>query len=102
MEYVLQGYQCGSVYKPVYIEAQAAVALATYLRAGQTPPAGLVNGTTTDPANAGDHASRRSLLTPIWVNAANMKSTVIKDKFVTATELCNAVGAGVCTAAGIK
>ena len=47
MESILQGYQCGSVYKPIYLEAQAAVALATYLRAGQTPPAGLVNGTTT-------------------------------------------------------
>ena len=39
-KFVLQGWQCGSVYKPIYLEAQAAVALATYLRAGQTPPAG--------------------------------------------------------------
>ncbi len=46
MESILQGFQCGSVYKPIYLEAQAAVALATYLRAGQTPPTALVNGTT--------------------------------------------------------
>ncbi|HEY5487368.1 MAG TPA: substrate-binding domain-containing protein, partial [Candidatus Limnocylindrales bacterium] len=52
MENVLNGWQCGSVYKPYYLEAQAAVALATYLRAGQTPPSALVNGTTTDPKNA--------------------------------------------------
>jgi len=31
-----------------------------------------------------------------------MESTVIKDKFVSATDLCAAVGADVCTAAGIK
>ena len=45
---VLTGYQCGTVYKPIYLEAQAAVALAVYLRAGMTPPAALVNGTTAD------------------------------------------------------
>src|SRR2546425_9813816 len=38
MANVLQGFQCGSVYKPIYLEAQAAVALATVLRAGATPP----------------------------------------------------------------
>src|SRR5450759_3241035 len=42
MEFVLQNWQCGSVYKPIYLEAQAAVALANYLRAGQTPPAALL------------------------------------------------------------
>jgi D-xylose transport system substrate-binding protein len=101
MEYVLQGWQCGSVYKPIYLEAQAAVALATYLRAGQTPPAALVNGTTTDPTNAAA-TQPAVLLTPMWVNAANMEATVIKDKFVSVTDLCAAVGAAVCTTAGIK
>jgi len=100
MEYVLQGWQCGSVYKPIYLEAQAAVALATYLRAGQTPPAALVNGSTTDPTNAST-TEPAVLLTPMWVDAANMESTVITDKFVSATDLCAAVGADVCTAAGI-
>jgi hypothetical protein len=31
-----------------------------------------------------------------------MESTVIEDKWVSATDLCNAVGAAVCTAVGIK
>ena len=101
MEYILQGWQCGSVYKPVYIEAQAAVALATYLRAGQKPPSGLVNGTTTDPSNAAV-TEPAVLLTPYWVNEKNMEDTVIKDKFVPVADLCAAVGASVCTAAGIK
>jgi D-xylose transport system substrate-binding protein len=101
MEYVLQGFQCGSVYKPIYLEAQAAVALATYLRAGQTPPSGLLNGSTTDPTNAAT-TEPAVLLTPVWVNAANMEATVITDKAVAVTDLCSAVGAAVCTAAGIK
>jgi D-xylose transport system substrate-binding protein len=101
MEYVLQGWQCGSVYKPIYLEAQAAVALATFLRAGQTAPAALVNGTTTDPKNSAT-TEPAVLLTPMWVNAANMEATVITDKFIAASDLCAAVGADVCTAAGIK
>src|SRR5206468_635905 len=36
LQNILKGYQCGTVYKPVYAEAQAAAALALYLRAGPT------------------------------------------------------------------
>ena len=77
------------------------MALATYLRAGQAPPAALLNGSTTDPTNAAT-TEPAVLLTPVWVNAANMEATVITDKFVAVADLCNAVGAAVCTAAGIK
>jgi D-xylose transport system substrate-binding protein len=101
MEYVLQGWQCGSVYKPIYKEAQAAVAVATYLRAGQSPPTSLVNGTTTDPTNPAT-TQPAVLLTPTWVTPANMQATVIADKFISVTELCGAVGADVCSAAGIE
>ena len=101
MENILQGYQCGSVYPPIYLEAQDAVALATILRAGATPPSSLVNGTTTDPANA-SITEPASLLTAVWVNAANMASTVIKDNFVSASALCSAVGASICSANNIS
>ncbi|MGD0861413.1 MAG: substrate-binding domain-containing protein [Candidatus Limnocylindrales bacterium] len=101
MENILTGYQCGSVYKPIYLEAQAAVALATILRAGQTPPAAFVNSTTTDPKDA-TIVEPAVLLTPVWVNASNMETSVIKDGFVSASALCTAVGAAVCTAQGIK
>jgi len=100
MQNVLQGYQCGSVYKAVYLEAQDAVAIATILRAGQTPPTALVNSTT-KPASGSGSSEPASLLTPVWVDATNMASTVIKDKFVSASALCTAVGASVCSAAGI-
>jgi D-xylose transport system substrate-binding protein len=102
MENVLQGYQCGSVYKPIYTEAQDAVTLATILRAGQTPPSGLVNSTTSPPKGVTGSTQPASLLTPTWVNAANMEATVIKDKFIDVSALCSAVGASVCTAAGIS
>jgi D-xylose transport system substrate-binding protein len=102
MQNVLTGYQCGSVYKAVYLEAQDAAALATYLRAGQTPPASLVNSTTSPPTGVTGSQQPASLLTPVWVTDKNMASTVIKDKFVSATALCSAVGAAVCTAAGIS
>src|ERR1039457_3044302 len=101
MENVLQGYQCGSVYKAIYLEAQDAVTLATILRAHQTPPKALVNSTTTPPKGVTGKTQPTSLLTPVWVNASNMASTVIKDQFISASTLCTAVGTSVCSAAGI-
>ena len=101
MENVLQGFQCGSVYKAVYLEAQDAVALATILRAGATPPSALVNSMTSPAKGASGSTEPASLLTPKWVTASNMNDTVIKDQFVSASALCTAVGASVCSAAGI-
>jgi D-xylose transport system substrate-binding protein len=101
MENVLNGYQCGSVYKAIYKETEAATALATYLRAGKTPPAALVNSTTSPPQGKPGTQQPAVLLTPVWVNAANMNSTVISDQFISASTLCTAVGNSVCTAAGI-
>ena len=37
LQNILAGYQCGTAYKPIYLEAQAAAALAMYLRAGADP-----------------------------------------------------------------
>jgi D-xylose transport system substrate-binding protein len=102
MTNVLQNYQCGSVYKAVYLEAQDAVALATVLRAGKTPPSALLNGTTSPPSGVSGSQQPASLLVPIWVTTANMASTVIKDNFVDKTALCSAAGASACTAAGIS
>jgi D-xylose transport system substrate-binding protein len=102
MANVLQGYQCGSVYKAVYLEAQDAVAMATILRAGKTPPSDLLNGTTSPPTGTTGTQQPASLLVPVWVNVTNMNSTVIKDNFVDKTALCSAAGAAACTAAGIS
>src|SRR5439155_24040285 len=48
LQNILIGYQCGTAYKPIYLEAQAAAALAMYLRAGATPPSSLANSSTKD------------------------------------------------------
>ncbi len=102
MANILKGYQCGSVYKAVYLEAQDAVALATILRAGQTPPPALLNGTTSPPTGQAGSTQPASLLVPIWVTSANMNDTVIKDKFVDKGALCTDAGAAACSAAGIS
>jgi D-xylose transport system substrate-binding protein len=100
LQSVLAGYQCGTVYKPIYLEAQAAVALAMYLRAGKTAPSSLLNATSTDPTT---HNSVPSvLLTPEWVTPTNIASTVIKDNFVPKSQLCTGKYASACRAAGIS
>jgi D-xylose transport system substrate-binding protein len=87
LQAILAGYQCGTVYKAVGLEAQGAVALATYLRAGIKPPSGLVNGKTADTTEHGKEVPS-ALLAPEWVTASNMKSTIIKDGFVPAKQIC--------------
>jgi D-xylose transport system substrate-binding protein len=100
LQAVLSGYQCGTVYKPVFKEAQAAAALAVYLRAGKTPPASLLNGTTED---INEHKPVPSvLLQPEWVTPKNMNATVIKDNFVPAAQLCSGTYAADCKKAGIS
>jgi D-xylose transport system substrate-binding protein len=101
MAWVLEGYQCGSVYKPVYKEAQDAVAMADILLSGNAVPAALLNGTTVDPANA-SISEPASLLTATWVNAANMETTVVKDGFDPASAICAIAGQSLCTSAGIS
>ncbi len=100
LQNILAGYQCGTVYKPIDLEAQAAAALAMYLRAGAKPPSSLVNGSTTDLQTKAQVPS--VLLTPEWVTSANMASTVIKDNFVPAQQLCVGSFAAECTAHGIS
>jgi D-xylose transport system substrate-binding protein len=102
LAYVLQGYQCGTVYKPVYLEAQDAVALATVLRAGATPPSALLNAQTSPPSGVTGNTQPASELVPLWVTTANMNATVIKDTFVDKAALCSQAGAANCTAAGIS
>jgi D-xylose transport system substrate-binding protein len=100
LQNVLAGYQCGTVYKPIYLEAQAAVALAMFQRASKTPPAALVNGSTNDSKTS--TAVPSVLLTPKWVVTSNMASTVVADQFVKASQLCIGAYAAACKAAGIS
>ena len=99
LQNILAGYQCGTVYKPIYTEAQAAAALALYLRAGMTPPASLVNARTYDPQG---HVQVPSvLLKPVWVTTGNMAATVVRDGFVQVSRLCVGQLRAACRRAGI-
>jgi D-xylose transport system substrate-binding protein len=100
LQNILSGYQCGTVYKPIYLEAQAAAALALYTRAGVAAPASLANGSTQD--TTAKVAVKSALLPPTWVTTTNMNSTVIADKFVPASQLCAGKYAKPCAAAGIS
>jgi D-xylose transport system substrate-binding protein len=86
---IISGYQCGTVYKPIWQEAQAAAALAIYMRAGKTPPAALVNGTTSDPTTK--RAVPSVLLKASWVTATKIQSTVIANGVINAVALCTNV-----------
>src|SRR5438067_8674934 len=97
---ILKGYQCGTVYKPIYLEAQSAAAIALYLRAGETPPSRLVNATTKDTQANADVKS--VYLTPVWVTTQNIASTVVKDGAVKASDICIPETQSACTTAGIK
>jgi D-xylose transport system substrate-binding protein len=100
LDNVLSGYQCGTVYKPIYEEAQAAAALAIFVRDKVTPPTTLVNGQTLDSTTKTEVPS--VLLKPEWVTTANMNSTVIADKFVPASQLCAGSFGPACKLAGIS
>jgi D-xylose transport system substrate-binding protein len=100
LDNILSGYQCGTVYKPIYEEAQAAAALALFVRDNVTPPSTLVNGTTPDTTSKVNVPS--VLLKPEWVTTQNMNATVIADKFVPASQLCAGSFAADCKAAGIS
>lgn len=97
MQNILAGYQCMSVYKPVYAEAAAAAALAVVLRAGGEPPSGLVNGE----YDAKSHKVPSLLLKPVSVTADMIQDTVVRDQVINPAELCKGQFAEACSKYGI-
>lgn len=98
LQNVLTGYQCMTVYKPIYREAAAAAAVAVMVRAGQTLGAELVNGE----YDAESHKVPSILLEPVSVTSKNMADTVVADGFVTAKDLCVNEVADACAKVGIR
>ena len=86
LQNIISGYQCGTVYKAVFLEAQAAAALAMYLRAGVHPAKTLINGSTLD--SMANVQIPSVLETPKWVTASTIEKTVVHDKFVPASQIC--------------
>jgi D-xylose transport system substrate-binding protein len=97
LQNILAQYQSMTVYKPIYEEVAAAAAVAVFARAQKTPPAGMTN----EESDAGSHKVPSVLLTPESVTRDNMQATVVKDGFVTTSDLCSGDFAALCAKAGI-
>ena len=94
IQHILAGQQCMTVYKAVKKEADAASQVAIALAKGQTPnaPAQTKNGSQMTPS---------VLLTPVAVTKKNINQTVIKDGFLTKSQICVGQFAKDCAKAGL-
>jgi len=103
LQNILTGYQCGTVYKPFHAEAQAAAALALYLRAGVTPPDTLVNATTKDDEIGKDIQSVYTV--PVWVTTDTVADVLADSETTgvgpTAKDVCTGQVQSACADAGI-
>jgi D-xylose transport system substrate-binding protein len=104
LQNILLGYQCGTVYKPFHAEAQAAAALALYLRAGVTPPSTLVNSTTKDDEIGKDIPSVYTV--PVWVQTDGVADVLADSEETgvgpTAKDVCTGQVQSACADAGIS
>ena len=88
IQYILAGWQTGTVYKYVPDEANAAAAAAVALLKGQTPKSNTVrkNGAKNEPTLA---------LPVVWITKANYKR-LFTDKFLKRSDVCIGVYAKLC------
>ena len=99
LQYIMQGYQCGTVYKNTTLEADAASKLAIDLIKGDTSAANaMVNGQTMDPTT---HQNVPSVLeTPVWVTKSSVKK-VIADGQEPYAQVCSGSFAQLCQKDGV-
>jgi len=95
---IVAGTQSYTIYKAYKPEADAAATLAVDLLKGTD----ISSVATTTKTNGSGDSVPSTLLTPVLINKANIESTIIADKFYTASQICTAEFAAACTAAGIK
>ncbi len=89
---ILTGDQSMTVYKAISKEAMATAQLVAAISNG-TGTSSLINGQTTIPQSGG--ANIPSVLeTPVTVDKANVKSTVVADGFVTVQAICAGLPSG--------
>ncbi len=95
IDHILAGQQCMTVYKVVKLEADAAAKVAIALDKGQTPASNAMVD------NGPGHKTPAELETPVAVTATNIKDTVIKDGFLTRSQICGGTYAQYCSKYGI-
>jgi D-xylose transport system substrate-binding protein len=95
---ILAGQQFMTVYKAVKPEAQKTADIAVALAQKKAVPGGLVN----QKVNNGKKDVPSVILTPVAVTKANVKDTVVKDGFWSASQICTSAFASACKAAGVS
>jgi D-xylose transport system substrate-binding protein len=98
LQRILAGQQYMTVYKEIGPEAKISAEIAVALAEGEEVPQGKI----TENVNNGKADIPSVLLKPIAVTKDNVKSTVVADGFVTASELCTSAYATACKEAGIS
>jgi len=98
LQRILAGQQYMTIYKAIPPQAQISAEIAIALAEGGEVPTDKV----TEDINNGKADVPSVLLEPIAVTKANVKDTVIKDGFVSASELCTGPYAAACKEAGIS
>jgi D-xylose transport system substrate-binding protein len=98
LQRILAGQQYMTVYKAIPPETQISAEIAIALLEGEEVPQEKI----TEEINNGKTDVPSVLLEPIAVTTDNVKSTVIKDGFVTASELCTSAYQTACKEAGIS
>jgi D-xylose transport system substrate-binding protein len=98
LQRILAGQQYMTVYKEIPPQAKVSAEIAIDLAEGKEVPKDKV----TEELDNGAGKVPSVLLTPIAVTKDNVKSTVIADGFVTASELCTGSYAAACKEAGIS
>jgi D-xylose transport system substrate-binding protein len=85
VQFILAGWQSGTVYKSVRTEANAAAAAAIAIAKGKPVPGvnGVVSGT------------KSILLTPVWVTKTNWK-VLLTEGFLKKSQICNGEYAQYC------
>ena len=91
IHHILMGDQSMTVYKPIAQEAQSVGILVKALYSGSNVSL-LTHNATTQTFDGGNIPS--ILDTPVMVDQSNIASTVIADKFISKSDVCNGIPAG--------
>ncbi|MBK5220877.1 MAG: sugar ABC transporter substrate-binding protein [Thermoleophilia bacterium] len=98
LQRILAGQQYMTIYKAIPPQAEISAEIAIALAEGKEVPKDKV----TEEINNGKTDVPSVLLDPIAVTKENVKSTVVADGFVSASELCTGPYAAACKEAGIS
>jgi D-xylose transport system substrate-binding protein len=98
LQRIIAGQQYMTVYKEIEPEATVSAEIAIALAEGEAVPRGLI----TEEIDNGKTDVPSAILEPVAVTKDNVKSTVVADGFVSASELCAEPYKDACEEAGIS